>query len=189
MVWIVLRGFAMGSADVVPGVSGGTVALLTGIYPRLITSISAGSRALGHFVRLDFSGGMKALKRVDWFLPGLADNGCCGSGADAGSSYPGSAARRANQNRRSVPRADRWDDCDCLASASISVGSPRSCCSRRRNRRILAVRPSIGRRRRPRPARLLCFRNVGDLRVHLARRKRLISPVVDRHVSGCVERW
>ncbi|MBF0199307.1 MAG: DUF368 domain-containing protein [Planctomycetes bacterium] len=36
---IVLRGFAMGSADVVPGVSGGTVALVTGIYDRLVYSI------------------------------------------------------------------------------------------------------------------------------------------------------
>ena len=31
----------MGVADVVPGVSGGTVALLTGIYPRLIAALSA----------------------------------------------------------------------------------------------------------------------------------------------------
>ena len=30
---LAIRGFAMGSADVVPGVSGGTVALVTGIYP------------------------------------------------------------------------------------------------------------------------------------------------------------
>ena len=27
-----IRGMAMGSADIVPGVSGGTVALITGIY-------------------------------------------------------------------------------------------------------------------------------------------------------------
>ena len=36
-----LRGFAMGVADIVPGVSGGTVALITGVYDRLITSISS----------------------------------------------------------------------------------------------------------------------------------------------------
>ncbi len=36
----VFRGFLMGVADVVPGVSGGTVALLTGIYPRLIGAIA-----------------------------------------------------------------------------------------------------------------------------------------------------
>ena len=30
----------MGSADIVPGVSGGTIALITGIYERLVGSIS-----------------------------------------------------------------------------------------------------------------------------------------------------
>ena len=34
-----LKGLAMGAADLVPGVSGGTVALITGIYGRLINSI------------------------------------------------------------------------------------------------------------------------------------------------------
>ncbi len=37
-VW--LRGVGMGAADVVPGFSGGTVALITGIYERLIRAIS-----------------------------------------------------------------------------------------------------------------------------------------------------
>jgi len=37
---IVAKGIAMGAADVVPGVSGGTIALLTGIYPRLINAIT-----------------------------------------------------------------------------------------------------------------------------------------------------
>lgn len=36
---IFLRGFAMGSADVVPGVSGGTIAFITGIYEELLNSI------------------------------------------------------------------------------------------------------------------------------------------------------
>lgn len=36
---IVLKGMAMGAADLVPGVSGGTVALITGIYDRLVTAI------------------------------------------------------------------------------------------------------------------------------------------------------
>lgn len=36
-----LRGLAMGAADIVPGVSGGTIAFITGIYERLITAISA----------------------------------------------------------------------------------------------------------------------------------------------------
>ena len=35
-----VRGFLMGSADIIPGVSGGTVALVLGIYERLVTAIS-----------------------------------------------------------------------------------------------------------------------------------------------------
>ena len=38
---LVARGFAMGSADVVPGVSGGTMAFILGIYEELIESIRA----------------------------------------------------------------------------------------------------------------------------------------------------
>ena len=34
-----LKGLAMGAADIVPGVSGGTIALITGIYEELISSI------------------------------------------------------------------------------------------------------------------------------------------------------
>ncbi|NUC70858.1 DUF368 domain-containing protein [Haloterrigena sp. SYSU A558-1] len=35
------KGFSMGAADVVPGVSGGTIALIVGIYDRLIRAITA----------------------------------------------------------------------------------------------------------------------------------------------------
>lgn len=45
----VVRGFLMGSADIVPGVSGGTIALILGIYTRLVTAIS---RFDTKFVRL-----------------------------------------------------------------------------------------------------------------------------------------
>ena len=37
---ISLKGMAMGAADVVPGVSGGTIAFISGIYEELITTIS-----------------------------------------------------------------------------------------------------------------------------------------------------
>ena len=37
---ISLKGLAMGAADAVPGVSGGTIAFISGIYEELITSIS-----------------------------------------------------------------------------------------------------------------------------------------------------
>ena len=61
-----LRGFLMGSADVVPGVSGGTVALVVGIYPRLVANIRDGSKALGSFSRLQFSAGWERLKEIEW---------------------------------------------------------------------------------------------------------------------------
>ena len=38
---IFLRGVAMGAADIVPGVSGGTIAFITGIYDQLIDSLKA----------------------------------------------------------------------------------------------------------------------------------------------------
>jgi putative membrane protein len=40
-VIISLKGMAMGAADVVPGVSGGTIAFISGIYEELLTSISS----------------------------------------------------------------------------------------------------------------------------------------------------
>lgn len=63
-----LRGFLMGAADVVPGVSGGTVALVLGIYERLVASIKAGSSALGRLVRGDRGGTATWFRRVDWGL-------------------------------------------------------------------------------------------------------------------------
>lgn len=41
---LVVKGFLMGSADVVPGVSGGTMAFITGIYEELLGSIRAVGR-------------------------------------------------------------------------------------------------------------------------------------------------
>ena len=38
---ITLKGMAMGAADVVPGVSGGTIAFISGIYEELLSSISS----------------------------------------------------------------------------------------------------------------------------------------------------
>lgn len=40
-IQLFLKGMAMGAADVVPGVSGGTIAFITGIYERLIGAISS----------------------------------------------------------------------------------------------------------------------------------------------------
>lgn len=38
---VFLKGFAIGAANVVPGVSGGTIALITGIYERLIEALKS----------------------------------------------------------------------------------------------------------------------------------------------------
>lgn len=40
-VILILKGFSMGAANVIPGVSGGTIALITGIYEELIDSLKA----------------------------------------------------------------------------------------------------------------------------------------------------
>ena len=67
----VLRGFCMGSADIVPGVSGGTMALILGIYQRLLRAIRSFDRAwLLDVLGLHIS---RALARNDlWFLVPLA---------------------------------------------------------------------------------------------------------------------
>ena len=62
----VLRGGLMGLAETVPGVSGGTVALVTGIYSRLIAS----AKNLTDVPRLILTRGdwRSAARRVDWWL-------------------------------------------------------------------------------------------------------------------------
>jgi putative membrane protein len=64
--WTALRGFMMGAADIVPGVSGGTIALIVGIYERLIASVRAGSSALGHLLRGDVAGFRRWFTAVEW---------------------------------------------------------------------------------------------------------------------------
>jgi putative membrane protein len=50
-----LKGFAMGTANVIPGVSGGTIALITGIFERLINSLkSFNLKALKLLFKRDF---------------------------------------------------------------------------------------------------------------------------------------
>ncbi|MFT5526323.1 MAG: putative membrane protein [Pirellulaceae bacterium] len=62
------RGVLMGGADVIPGVSGGTVALIVGIYERLVTAISRiDSTSVQHLRKREFT---QLFERVD--LPLLA---------------------------------------------------------------------------------------------------------------------
>ena len=64
------KGFCMGTADIVPGVSGGTMALILGIYPRLLAAIRAVDLAL---FRLVGRGRLAAAAlHVDALFPALA---------------------------------------------------------------------------------------------------------------------
>lgn len=58
-ILIFIRGVLMGSADIVPGVSGGTIALITGIYAHLIGAIS---KIKFGFVRPLLKGDLKGFK-------------------------------------------------------------------------------------------------------------------------------
>lgn len=62
--FLIIKGFCMGTADLVPGVSGGTVALLLGVYERLIGSISDTTKVTFPLLR------QKKLKQaffsIDW---------------------------------------------------------------------------------------------------------------------------
>lgn len=51
--FLTLKGMAMGAADVVPGVSGGTIAFIVGIYDELINSIKSIN---GESLKLFFTG-------------------------------------------------------------------------------------------------------------------------------------
>jgi len=56
----------MGAADIVPGVSGGTVALVLGIYDRLINSVRLGGRGLKQLLTGDISSFKETLVRIEW---------------------------------------------------------------------------------------------------------------------------
>lgn len=64
----VARGLLMGVADVVPGVSGGTMALIVGVYERLVKSISEGVSALLAAAAFDTAEMIAALRRVEWSM-------------------------------------------------------------------------------------------------------------------------
>ncbi|MFC2107524.1 DUF368 domain-containing protein, partial [Bacteroidota bacterium] len=55
-VFLLLKGMAMGAANVIPGVSGGTIALITEIFERLINAIKSFNL---HAIKLLFTGKIK----------------------------------------------------------------------------------------------------------------------------------
>jgi putative membrane protein len=60
------RGFSMGTADIVPGVSGGTVALVLGIYERLIANIRTGAAGLRQLVTGELTEARRIFGRIEW---------------------------------------------------------------------------------------------------------------------------
>ncbi|NNC43662.1 MAG: DUF368 domain-containing protein [Acidimicrobiia bacterium] len=66
----VVRGFLMGAADIIPGVSGGTVALILGIYERLVSNIRIGAGSLSRLVRGDVKGFWKSFTSIEWAFLG-----------------------------------------------------------------------------------------------------------------------
>lgn len=62
----ILRGVLMGTADVVPGVSGGTVALVLGIYERLLANVRAGAAVLSAGLRGRLGEAWHRAGRIEW---------------------------------------------------------------------------------------------------------------------------
>lgn len=63
---IYLRGLAMGACDIIPGVSGGTIALITGIYGRLIAAIgSVDPASAKHLARGDLRALRADIEAID----------------------------------------------------------------------------------------------------------------------------
>lgn len=58
----------MGAADIVPGVSGGTVALVLGIYHRLIEQVSSASHVPGPLVRGNVRESWARFRALDWWF-------------------------------------------------------------------------------------------------------------------------
>lgn len=61
-----VAGLLMGTADVMPGFSGGTVALVVGIYERLIANVRQGARGLSLLVRGRPQDAVRALLAIEW---------------------------------------------------------------------------------------------------------------------------
>ena len=63
------KGICMGSADIIPGVSGGTIALITGIYENLLQAIrSVGLNMVNRLLGFDFKGALAEV-HVRFLIP------------------------------------------------------------------------------------------------------------------------
>ncbi len=65
-----LHGFLMGAADIIPGVSGGTVALVLGIYERLVANVRTGAASLARLAKADLRGFWNTFAAIEWVFLG-----------------------------------------------------------------------------------------------------------------------
>ena len=68
MIANILRGFLIGIAEVIPGVSGGTIALIVGIYERIIGSAANAVEAFALLLRGNLQEAKVAARQIDWLL-------------------------------------------------------------------------------------------------------------------------
>ena len=68
MIANLLRGFLIGIAEVIPGVSGGTIALIVGIYERIIGSAATAVEAFVFLLRGKLQEAKVAARQIDWLL-------------------------------------------------------------------------------------------------------------------------
>jgi putative membrane protein len=60
------RGFCMGTADIVPGVSGGTIALVLGIYERLVANVRQAAAVVGWLLRINGPRVWRSFQRLEF---------------------------------------------------------------------------------------------------------------------------
>ena len=68
MIANLLRGFLIGTAEVIPGVSGGTIALIVGIYERIIGSAAGAVEAFVLLLRGKLQEAKVAARQIEWLL-------------------------------------------------------------------------------------------------------------------------
>ncbi len=70
---VFLKGLLMGFSDIIPGVSGGTIALITGIYQRLISAVNNLFSLIGFFFnflrgKISFKSLKRSFFKQDWLF-------------------------------------------------------------------------------------------------------------------------
>ena len=68
MIANLFRGFLIGTAEVIPGVSGGTIALIVGIYERIIGSAANAVEAFLLLLRGKLQEAKVAARQIDWLI-------------------------------------------------------------------------------------------------------------------------